>query len=172
MLIVRGGSPLRGIGRNVAVYVFHINQPSLPTRFCSVLVSVSVLLVLSTIFHSIKSPDNCRLSHSVLPVLFLPYWSFQLYISSLVSLSPDRNVCGWLGLKRQLTNKSLTGGTALNPHRLLFLALAGQLWHTSFGFMIYSSTVKSAYDVSVIVDDVQYCIEYWSYLVFLGGQKQ
>ena len=38
-------------------------------------------LALSTVFHSINSPDNSPLSHSVLPVLFLPYWSFQLYIS-------------------------------------------------------------------------------------------
>ena len=28
-----------------------------------------------------KFPNNSPLSHSVLPVLFLPYWSFQLYIS-------------------------------------------------------------------------------------------
>ena len=25
--------------------------------------------------------DNSRLSHSVLPALILPYWSFRLYIS-------------------------------------------------------------------------------------------
>ena len=33
------------------------------------------------IFLFINSPGNSPLSHSVLPVLFLPYWSFQLYIS-------------------------------------------------------------------------------------------
>ena len=33
-------------------------------------------MALSTVFHSINSPDNSPLSHSVLPVLFLPYWSF------------------------------------------------------------------------------------------------
>ena len=48
--------------------------------FCSC-VFVSVFMALSTVFHSINSPDNSLLSHSVLPVLFLPYWSFQLYIS-------------------------------------------------------------------------------------------
>ena len=42
--------------------------------FYSVLVSVSVLMALSTVFHSINSPDNCPLSHSVLSALFLPYW--------------------------------------------------------------------------------------------------
>ena len=36
---------------------------------------------LSTLFHSIISPDNSSLSHSVLLVLCLPYCSFQLYIS-------------------------------------------------------------------------------------------
>ena len=155
------GSPSRG--GNAAVYVLGINQPSLPTRFYSVLVSVSVfvrgpfnlisfhkssrqlpafslcssglisaflllsavclfmkvslspwahlhmvgmllvtfltessracplflfcssvcfcLMVLSTVFHSMNSPDNSPLSRSVLPVLFLPFWSFQLYSS-------------------------------------------------------------------------------------------
>ena len=48
-----------------------INQPSLPTRFYSVLVSVSVFVALSTVFHSIKSPDSFPLSGSILPVLFL-----------------------------------------------------------------------------------------------------
>ena len=47
--------------------------------FCS---SVSVFMALSTVFHSINSPDNSPLSHSVLLVFFLPYWFFQLYISS------------------------------------------------------------------------------------------
>ena len=60
-------------------FMFDINQPSLPTPFYSVLVLISVYMALSTVFHSIKSPDNSPLSHSVLPVLFLPYWSFQLY---------------------------------------------------------------------------------------------
>ena len=73
------GSPYGG--GDVKVYVFDINQPSSPTPFYSVLVSISVLMALSFIFHSISSPDNSSLSHSVLPVLFLPYWSFQLVIS-------------------------------------------------------------------------------------------
>ena len=57
------------------------NQPSFSTPFYSVLVSVSVLVALSTVFHSLNSPDNSPFSHSVLPVSSLPYWSFQLYIS-------------------------------------------------------------------------------------------
>ena len=76
---VPAGSPSRG--GDAAVYVFDTNQPSLPGPFHSVLVSISVFIALSTVFHSISSPDNPPLSHSVLPVLFLPYWSFQLCIS-------------------------------------------------------------------------------------------
>ena len=64
------GSPLRG--GDVAVYVFDINQQSLPTPFDFVLVSVSLFLALSAAFHSINYPDNSPLSHSALPVLFLP----------------------------------------------------------------------------------------------------
>ena len=65
----------------VYVYVYDINQSSLPTPFYSVLVSVSVFMALSTVFHSIKSRDNSPFSHSVLPVFSLPDWSFQLYVS-------------------------------------------------------------------------------------------
>ena len=62
-------------GGDVTVYVRH--KPSeLAHSFHSVLVSVSVFMALSTVFHSINSPDNSPLSHSLLPVLFLPYWSF------------------------------------------------------------------------------------------------
>ena len=56
----------------VAVYVSDINQPSLSTPFYSVLVSVSVFMAFSTVFHSVNPPNSSSLSHSVLPVLFLP----------------------------------------------------------------------------------------------------
>ena len=79
VLHVPVGSALRG--GDVAVYVVDIKQLSLPAPFHSVLVSVSVFMALSTVFDCIDSPDNSLLSHSVLPVLFLPYWSFQPYIS-------------------------------------------------------------------------------------------
>ena len=61
-------------GGNVAIVsvIFDINQLSLPTPFYPVLMSVSILMALSTVFHSINSPSNSPLSHSVLPVLFLP----------------------------------------------------------------------------------------------------
>ena len=77
MSCVPTGFPSRG--GDVAVEVFDINKPSLPTSFYSVLVSISFFMALSTVFHSTNSPNNSRLSHSVLPVLFLPYWPFQLY---------------------------------------------------------------------------------------------
>ena len=48
------------------------NQPSLPTPFYSVLVSISVFMTLSTVFQSINSSDNSSFSDSVLPVLSLP----------------------------------------------------------------------------------------------------
>ena len=77
--VVPAGRPSRG--GDVAVYVFDRNQPSLPTPFYSLPVSISVFMALSTVFHSINSPDKSPLSHSALSVLFLPQWSFQLYSS-------------------------------------------------------------------------------------------
>ena len=76
---VPAGSPSRG--GDVTVYVFDRNQPSLPAPFYSFLVSISVFMALSTVFHSINSLDNSPFSHTVLPVLSLPYWSYQLYVS-------------------------------------------------------------------------------------------
>ena len=62
--------------------------------FYSVLVSVSVFMALSTVFYSINSPYNSPLSHSVLLVSFLPYWSFQLLcLFKKVSLSPNTILC-------------------------------------------------------------------------------
>ena len=79
--IVPAGSPSRG--GDVVVYVFNKKTNKLAYSFfsSSVLVSVSVFMTLSTVFHSISSPDNSPLSHFVFPVSFLPYESFQLYIS-------------------------------------------------------------------------------------------
>ena len=70
-----------GMLRFMSLSVFDINLPSFPTPFYSVLVSVFVFTAFSTVFHSINSPDNSLLSHSVLAVLFLSDWSFQLYVS-------------------------------------------------------------------------------------------
>ena len=73
--------------------------------FC---VCFCLLMALSTVFHSINSPNNSPFSHSVLVVLALPYWSFQLCLFMKVSFSPDIIPSGWLGSKYQITNfKSL-----------------------------------------------------------------
>ena len=66
-MIVPTGSTSRG--GDVAVYVFDTNQRSLPTPFYTVLVSMSVIMALSTVFHSIISHDNFPFFHSVLRVL-------------------------------------------------------------------------------------------------------
>ena len=78
-MCVPAGSPSRG--GDVTVHVSDINQPTLLTPINSVLLSVSVFTALSTVFHFINSPDSSPLSHSVLPVLPLPYWFFQSYVS-------------------------------------------------------------------------------------------
>ena len=62
-------------------FMSDVNQPSLATPFYSFLVSISVFMALSTVFHFINSHDNSSFSHSVLPVLSLPYWSFIQDIS-------------------------------------------------------------------------------------------
>ena len=75
---IPAGSPSRG--GDVTVYVCDINQPCLPTPFYSVLVFISVFMALSTVFHSINIPDNFPFSHSVLPVLSLPFGPFNYYV--------------------------------------------------------------------------------------------
>ena len=64
------------------VYVFEINRRSLPTPFYSVLVSVSVLMALSTVFHSINSPDNSPFSYFVLRLYLCLIGPFNCIISS------------------------------------------------------------------------------------------
>ena len=81
-VVVPAGSPSRG--GDVVVYFRHK-----PTElghfffflFCPYVLSVSVFMALSTVFHFIISPDNSPLSDSVFPVLILPFWSFQLFIA-------------------------------------------------------------------------------------------
>ena len=53
------------------------------------------------LFH--KFSRQLSFSHSVLPVLFLPYWSY-ISLFMKVSFSPDIIPCGWLGSKHQLAN--------------------------------------------------------------------
>ena len=84
------GSPSLGV--DVVVYVKDKNQPSLPTPFYSVLVSVSVFTALSTVFHSITSPDNSLLSHSsygLISALLVPLTISKCNLFMKASLSPD-----------------------------------------------------------------------------------
>ena len=82
-------------GGDVAEYVFDINQPSLPTPFYCIPVTLSVFMALSFVFHSISSPNNSPLSLSVLPVLFFALLVLStIYVSTKVSFSPDIILCG------------------------------------------------------------------------------
>ena len=45
-------------GGDVGVYVFDINEPSLPTPVYYVLEFISLFMVLSTVFHFINSPPQ------------------------------------------------------------------------------------------------------------------
>ena len=91
-LVATGLPSRRG---TITVYVFDINQPSLPTPFHSVLVSVSVFMALLTVFHSINSPDNTSLSLSVLPVFISALLVLStMYLVMKVSLIPDIILCG------------------------------------------------------------------------------
>ena len=71
--IVPAGSP--SLGEDVVVYVFELNQQSLPTPFYSALVSISVFMALSAIFRSINSPDNSPFS----PCFFFFFLFFRSY---------------------------------------------------------------------------------------------
>ena len=71
------------------IFYKDVNQPSLPTPFYSVLVSISVFMALSTVFHPVNFPNNSPLSHSVFPVFFCLFGPFN-YISLHGSLSQPR----------------------------------------------------------------------------------
>ena len=101
------GSPSRG--GDVAAYVKDINQPSLPTPFYSVFLSVSVFKTLSTLFHSINSHDNSPLSHCSSSLISALLDLSTKYLLRKVSLSRDIILCGLLGLKHQLTNFQKVG---------------------------------------------------------------
>ena len=83
--LVPAGSPSRG--GNVAVYVFDINQPSLPTPFYSVIMSICVFMAFSTVFHPINSSNNSPGLISALLVLS------TIYLFIKVSFSPDIFLC-------------------------------------------------------------------------------
>ena len=83
-LLVSTGSPSRG--GDVAVYVFDIKQPSSPTPFYSVFVSISVSMALSTVVHSNNSPDFLLCSSGLIFALMV---HSTIYLFMRVSFSPD-----------------------------------------------------------------------------------
>ena len=74
---------------------------SSPTILCS-----CVFVALSTVFHSTNSPNNSPFSHSVLRSYSALLVLSTTYLFMKDSLSRDITLCGWLGLKHQLTYKS------------------------------------------------------------------
>ena len=97
---VPAGSPSHG--GDVAVYAW--NQLSLPTPFYSVLVSVSLFMALSTVFHLINSPTTLRFLTLFFRSYFCLIGPFN-YISLYESLPQLWCNLFWLTrLKAQLTN--------------------------------------------------------------------
>ena len=84
-------------GGDVAVHAFDDKSTELTHSFLFCSCVYFCLHGLPSVFHFMNSPDNYPLSRSVFPVLFLPHWSLQLYIS--VGKSPSTliksSVAGW-----------------------------------------------------------------------------
>ena len=100
---VPAGSPLRGGDFTVCVY--DINQSSLPIPFYSVLVSISAFMALSTVIHSINSPDNSVFLLCSLDLIFAWLVLSTICLFMKLSFSPDIIPSGWLGSKTYwLTN--------------------------------------------------------------------
>ena len=81
-------------GGYVVVYVKDINQPSLLTPFHSVLVSVTVFMALSTVFHSIifsRQLSVLSLSSGLISILLI---LSTIYLYMEVSIGPDIILCG------------------------------------------------------------------------------
>ena len=98
-LVPAGSSPRGG---DVVVCVFWQKPSELGHSFlfCSCVYFFNFFIALSTVFHSINSPDNSQLPYSVLPVLIQPFFGPFSYISHYESLTPPWYNPLWLtGLK-------------------------------------------------------------------------
>ena len=71
-----------------------INHLSLPTPFYSVLASLSVFMALSTVFHSLNSPNNSAFSLCSSGLISALLVLSTIYLFMKVSLSPDIILCG------------------------------------------------------------------------------
>ena len=99
---VLAGSPSHGGG--VAVYVIGRNQRSLPTLlilFLCLFLSYGPFNCIS--FHKFPRQLSAFLLCSSSPISALLVLS-TVYLFMKVSFSPDIILCGWLGLKHQLTH--------------------------------------------------------------------
>ena len=99
---VPAGTPSRG--GDITVYAPDISQSSLPTPFILCLYLFLPLWPFQLYFIPWILPTTLRF-------LTLFFWSYSaslvfstIYLFMKVSLSPDIILCGWLGLKHQLTN--------------------------------------------------------------------
>ena len=104
-VFVPEGSPSRG--GDVKVYVLHINQPSLPTL--SILFLCLCLSLWPFQLHFI--PWTLPTTVCFFSLFFRSFlFCFALLVLSTIHLfmkvspSPDIILCGWLGLKHQLTD--------------------------------------------------------------------
>ena len=92
LCLVLAGSPSRG--GDVVVYIFDIHQPSLSTPFYSALVSVSVFMAPSTVFHSINYPDNSPFSRCSFGLTSALLVLSTIYLFRNISFRPDIIFCG------------------------------------------------------------------------------
>ena len=103
------GSPSRG--GDGAVYVFDINQPSLPTPFFFFfffffLLFLCLFLSFNCIsLHKFSHPTLCFLTQFFRSYFCLTGPFNYMYSFMKVSFSLDVTLCGWLGLKHQLTDE-------------------------------------------------------------------
>ena len=98
------GDGVGGMGDgNVTVYVLNINPPSLPTTFILFFCPFLSLWPVCISFHEFsRQLSTFSLCSTELISAFMILVTTCLFMKVL--LSPDIILCGWLGLKRQLTN--------------------------------------------------------------------
>ena len=96
MIAIPAGSPSCG---GVSQFMSELTH-----SFLSVLVSVSIFMALSTLFHSINSPNNSVLSLCSAGLISALLLLSTVYFFMKVFFSPDVILCGCLGLENQLTN--------------------------------------------------------------------
>ena len=172
-VFVPTGSPSHG--GDVAIYVFDIKQPSLPTPFYSVLVSCFCLY----------GPFNRTSFHEFSRQLFTFLLCFSgptstllvlstVYLFMKVSLSPDIILCGWLGLKYQQTNihSRVEGFIATQPGLCTALLIFQEKldWTLTFhqlNYLFFINSVSTQYYVDYYTTVDRQPFEMWFLPVLL-----